>query len=255
MRFALVLLLTLFSSPGWAQGTWNAADRYYDPAAMEAARRQVQHNNGGTKHVFFEADRLEYHAADEPLFEWDAQGWVGGDLNRIWVKSEGAYLTEAEAFEDAEIQVLYGRAISTYFDLQAGIRQNLEPDSQTYAAIGIMGLAPHWFELDAALFIGEDGDTLGEFEAEYDILLTQRLILQPRIEFNLAGQSDPEHGQGSGLRDGELGLRLRYEIIREIAPYIGVSWKRKFGETADFAEAAGEDVDSTAFVAGMRIWY
>jgi len=135
------------------------------------------------------------------------------------------------------------------------VRQNLEPNSKTYAAIGIMGLAPHWFELDVAFFIGEDGDTLGEFEAEYDILLTQRLILQPRIELNLAGQSDADHGQGSGFRDGEVGLRLRYEIVREIAPYIGVSYERKFGETADFAEAAGEDVDGTSFVAGLRIWY
>jgi copper resistance protein B len=183
------------------------------------------------------------------------QGWVGGDLNRIWGKSEGAYLTDADAFEDAEVQLLYGRAISTYFDLQAGVRQNLEPESKTYGAIGIMGLAPHWFELDAAVFIGEGGDVLGEFEAEYDILLTQRLILQPRVEINLAGQSDADHGQGSGFRNGEVGLRLRYEIIREIAPYIGVSYERKFGDTADFAEAAGEDVESTSFVAGLRIWY
>ncbi len=242
---AIALLLMLLSTPAFAQG----------PAEMAAAKRELQHHNGGQKHFFFEADRLEYHVADDPLFEWDMQGWVGNDLNRIWGKSEGAYLTDADVFENAQVQLLYGRAISKYFDLQAGVRQDLEPDSDTYAAIGIMGLAPHWFELDAALFIGEHGDTLGEFEAEYDILLTQRLILQPRIELNLAGQSDPENGQGSGLRNGEIGLRLRYEIIREIAPYIGVSYEREFGETADFAEAAGEDVESTSFVAGLRIWY
>ncbi|XSG83309.1 MAG: copper resistance protein B [Methyloligella sp. ZOD6] len=241
--------LLLLSPQALAQDTWNAAE-------SDAAPKQLQKNTGGQRHVFFEADRLEYQANDNaPVFEWDVQGWVGGELNRVWVKSEGAYLTEQAVFEDAEIQVLYGRAISTYFDLQAGVRQNLEPSSDTYAAIGIMGLAPHWFELDAAIFIGEGGKTLGEFEAEYDILLTRKLILQPHIELNLAGQSDPEHGQGSGLRDGEFGLRLRYEIVREAAPYIGVSWKRKFGKTADFAEAAGEDVDSTSFVAGLRIWY
>ncbi|WP_280948723.1 copper resistance protein B [Methyloligella halotolerans] len=192
---------------------------------------------------------------DEPQFEWDMQGWVGNRLNRIWGKSEGAYLTEADAFEDAEVQLLYGRAISKYFDFQAGVRESLEPDSKTYGAIGIMGLAPDWFELDAAIFIGEHGDTIGEFEAEYDIHVTERLILQPRIELNLAGQADPEHLQGSGLRNGELGLRLRYKIVKEVAPYIGVSYARQFGETADFAEAFGEDVETTSFVAGLRIWY
>ncbi|MEG6507604.1 copper resistance protein B [Methyloligella sp. 2.7D] len=255
---AFALLALAFAAPAYAQtGTWNAADQYYDPAEMQAAKRQLQHGSGDTRHLFLMADRFEYHRDDDgsDLLVWDAEGWYGGDINRFWFKTEGTYDYADESFEYAELQYLYSRAISRYFDLQAGFRHDPAPESKGYAAFALHGLAPQWFELDASVFFGEDGLTLGYFEAEYDLFLTQRLVLQPRMELNLRSQSDPEALQGSGFTTGELGLRLRYDIVREVAPYIGVSWERKFGETADFAESAGEDVSSTAFVAGLRLWY
>lgn len=260
MRRALLFLPLagcLLASPALAEGQWHMADQYYDPAAMAAAKKQLQHHEGGQSFLFLEADRLEYQQADDSrLFVWDTQGWFGGDLNRLWLKSEGEYDIEGHAAEDAELQALYSRAVSPFFDLQAGVRQDFAPGpDRTYGAIGIQGLAPQWFEIDAAAFIGEDGDMLARFEAEYDLFLTQRLVLQPRTELNFAAQDIPETGTGAGLSTAEAGLRLRYEITREIAPYVGVAWQRSFGATADYAEAEGEDTEAVSFVAGLRLWY
>ncbi|RME61879.1 MAG: copper resistance protein B, partial [Alphaproteobacteria bacterium] len=141
-------------------------------------------------------------------------------------------------------------------DLQAGVRHDFEPDpSRTFGVIGIQGLAPYWFEIDAAAFISGDGDVSARIEAEYELLLTQRLILQPRVELNFAVQEVEELGIGSGLSIAEAGLRLRYEIDRQFAPYVGFSWNRKIGDTADFARADGEDVGALSFVAGLRMWF
>ena len=120
---------------------------------------------------------------------------------------------------------------------------------------GVQGLAPYWFEVDAAAFVSDDGDVSARLEAEYELFLTQKLILQPRAELDFAVQDVPELGIGSGLSTAEAGLRLRYEFRREFAPYIGVSWRRAFGETADFTRADGEDVESISFVAGLRLWF
>ena len=152
--------------------------------------------------------------------------------------------------------MLYSRAISPFFDLQVGLRHDVEPDpNRTFAVLGIQGLAPQWFEIDAAAFLSDDGDLSLRFEAEYDLLLTQRLVLQPRFEINAGGSDVPELQLGSGIRDTQLGLRLRYEIRREIAPYIGLSWSRLWGETADRAESIGDDSDSFGLVAGVRFWF
>lgn len=203
------------------------------------------------------ADRLEYRTNEgDDLLAWDAQGWLGGDYNKLWIKTEGEYVFEGDRFEDAEFQGLFSRAIARYWDVQAGVRQDFEPDpSRTFGVLGVQGLAPYWFDVEAAAFVSEDGDVEARIEAEYDLLFTQRLILQPRVELNFAFQDVAELGIGAGLSTAELGLRLRYEIRREIAPYIGVSWARAVGDTADFARNEGENPGKLSFVAGIRMWF
>lgn len=208
-------------------------------------------------YTFFQADRLEYQTNEgDDLLVWDVQGWAGGDYNKLWIKSEGEFLLEREQFEEAELQALYSRTFSPFFNLQAGVRHDFEPDpSRTFGVIGVQGLAPQWFEIDAAGFVSDEGDVSARLEAEYDFLITQRLIVQPRTELNFAVQDVEKLGIGSGLSTAELGLRLRYEIRREFAPYIGVSWTRLVGETEDFARDEGENVSSVSFVAGIRLWF
>lgn len=246
----------LVSSPALAQGTWNAADAYYDAERMDEVRAVVQQSHGGMRHLYLEADRLEYRSGSgEEALLWDTQAWYGGDLNRLWLKSEGEYNLDHSEFEEAEIQALYSRAVTSFFDLQAGIRQDLEPGNTTYAVVGIQGLAPYWLELDAAAFLSEDGDLTGRVEVEYELLITQRLVLQPRAELEWALEDDPSRETGAGLTEGSVGARLRYELKREVAPYVGVSWSGRLGETADLARLRGEDPDSLSLVAGIRLWF
>ena len=204
---------------------------------------------------FFLLDQLEYQDADEgSTLAWDASGWVGGDINRLWVRSEGERTNGVT--EDAELQLLYGRSVSPWWDVVAGVRQDFKPESpQTWAAFGIQGMALYDFEAEATAFIGENGQTAARLEGEYDILLTNRLILQPTAEANFYGKNDPERGVGSGLANTEVGLRLRYEIVRQFAPYIGVTWSRSYGNTADFIRDEGGDVNEARFVAGIRMWF
>jgi copper resistance protein B len=146
--------------------------------------------------------------------------------------------------------------ISPFFDLQLGVRQDLTPDAvRSHAVVGLQGLAPYWFEVDAALFLAHTGDLTARVEAEYELLLTQRLVLQPRTEVRAAFQDVEDLGVGAGLSSAELGLRLRYEITRRVAPYVGVSWHRAFGRTADTARSGGRDAGSRAVVAGLRLWH
>lgn len=201
-------------------------------------------------------DRLEYQTNEgDSLLVWDAQGWLGGDSDKFWFKTEGEQALGGD-LEEAEIQGLYSRAITSFWDLQMGVRYDFEHGpSRTYGVIGVQGLAPYWFEIDAALFVSEHGDLSARIEVEYDVLITQRLIAQPRAELNFAFQDVDELGVGSGLSTAELGLRLRYEIEREFAPYVGVSWTRSLGSTADFARDDGGNVSSVSFVAGIRLWF
>ena len=188
-------------------------------------------------------------------YRWDGEAWFGGDINRLTIKSEGEGVFR-QGIESAEVQALYSRAIGPYFNLQAGIRHDFQPSpSRTYATIGFEGLAPYWFEVEGAAFLSDKGDVLGRLEGYYDQRLTQRLVLQPRVEFNLSAQDVPENRIGSGLVDAELGLRLRSEITRQFGPYIGVSYEAKTGRTADYARADGEDPTTTSLVAGVRIWF
>lgn len=234
------------------------AEDYYDAAAMKKARAEAKRMTGGQVNSFFQLDRLENFTHDRHNgMLWEGQGWIGGDYQRLWIKTEG----EAEApriggIEDGEIQALYSRAISPMFDFQAGVRQDLKPGRRrTFGVIGFQGLAPYQFELDTALFISNEGDVSGRVEVEYELLLTQRLILQPRVEANFTVQEVPRLGLGRGLSTAELGLRLRYEVKRQFAPYVGISWLGAAGRTADFDRANGRDTSSLTVVGGLRLWF
>ena len=180
---------------------------------------------------------------------------MAGNINKVWLKTEGEYSFEENDLEEAEVQLLWSRAISRYFDLQTGVRYDFEPDGLAHAVLGVQGLAPYWFEIDGAAFLSEEGDLTASFEAEYELLLTNRLILQPRLEAGFSAQDIPERALGSGLTKLQAGLRLRYEVVREFAPYIGAEHSASFGRTADLIEAAGGGADETRFVIGIRTWY
>ena len=206
--------------------------------------------------TFFQAEQLEYRLTDgKDRLKWDAQAWVGEDYNKLWLKTEGEKVFGGDV-EQAEVQLLYSRMIAPFWDVQVGGRFDVRPQPKRgFGVLGVQGLAPYFFEVDAAAFVSHEGDLSARLKGEYELLITQKLILQPSVELNLAAQQVAKVGIGSGLTDVELGLRLRYEIVREFAPYIGVSWERKVGRTADFARADGEDVHSLAFVTGVRFWF
>jgi len=190
----------------------------------------------------------------ENPFVIEAQGWVGKDLNKLWIKADIEKV--GNDTEEVELQFLYSKAVAPYWDFQVGWRHdNLPTPRRDWLAIGFQGIAPYFFEIDTALFIGENGITNLRLEAEYEAMFTQRLVLSPEVSFDFYGKDDEKIGIGAGLGDMELGLRLRYEVTREFAPYVGVNWTKKFGQTADFAKAEGEDVDDVQLVFGVRAWF
>ena len=206
--------------------------------------------------TFVEADQLEYRVRHgDDAYSWEAQGWVGGDYDKAWFKTRGDGVVDGEV-ERAEVQLLYGRTVSAFWDLQLGVRYDRNPDpARGYVVVGIQGLAPYFFEIDAAAFVSQEGDASARIEAEYELLVTQRLIAKSVAEMDLSAQDVEDLGIGSGVSEIELGLRLRYEIVRELAPYVGVSWESKVGPTADVARRNGQDVEDVAFVAGLRVWF
>nr|WP_245654160.1 copper resistance protein B [Novosphingobium rosa] len=232
------------------------ADRQFASADMTKARRDMMSESGGKPFYQVMFNLAEYQARQgRDGYRWDGEGWFGGDINRLWLKSEGEGALR-EGIESAEVQALYSRAVGPYFNLQGGVRQDLGPfPKRTYATVGFEGLSPYMFEVEGALFLSTKGDLLGRLEGYYDQRITQRLVLQPRVEFNLAAQDVPESRLGAGLTDAELGLRLRYEIRRQFAPYVGVSYVTQTGRTADFTRAEGKDPSTTSFVAGVRAWF
>lgn len=237
-------------------GPMYAADAIFGARAMERARTILVQEHGGmrTGRVLF--DRLEWSSGDGvDAFAWDADAWYGSDYHRVWFKTEG----EAEfghGVEAAEVQLLYSRPVTPFFDLQGGLRYDIEPDGgPAYAVLGVQGLAPYWFEVDAAAFLSDDGDLTARFEAEYDKRITNDLILQPHAELELAAGDIPERGIGGGLSSVEIGLRLRYQFMPEFAPYVGVSYERSFGGTADFARARGEETEAFRALIGIRTWF
>jgi copper resistance protein B len=187
-------------------------------------------------------------------FRWDGQGWVGTDYDKLWIKSEGT-LQSNGVLDDGQQQFLYDRAITTYFDLQGGLRSDIDSrPTRNWAAFGIQGLAPYFFDLEVTSFVSGEGHLAAKLEASYDLLLTQRLILQPQIEVNLYSKADPARLVGAGFSDIDTGLRLRYEISRKFAPYLGVVYEGKFGQTASYAKRVGESTGDFRLVFGVRIW-
>ena len=239
------------------EGPRHAADSIWGAAAMAEARGALARENGGMKAGMILIERLEVRFPAEggdTGYVWDAQGWYGGDIDRFAFKTEG----EGEfggALEDAEAQALYSRAIGPFWDLQAGVRLDLEPDTRGHLVLGVQGLAPYMFHVDAAAFLSDKGDLTTRIEAEYDQKITQQLILQPRIEVEASAQDIPEREIAAGITKIEPGLRLRYEFVPEFAPYIGVEYEAKTFGTADLARAEGEDPDGIKLVVGLRAWF
>lgn len=234
----------------------HAAQAFYPAATMARARAAMIAESGGMTFSQLMLDRLEYRAHKGANgYAWEGEGWIGGDINRLAFKTEG----EGDVggpLESAELQALYSRALNPWFNVEAGVRQDFRPSPQrTYAVVGIEGLAPYWFEVGAQAFLSTKGDAHLRLEGSYDQRITQRLIAQPAVEVNIAAQDVPELGIGSGVSDIELGLRLRYEFAREFAPYVGIHWERKLGDTARYARAAGEGASATSLVMGVRFWF
>lgn len=184
----------------------------------------------------------------------DGDAYYGSDLDKLWLKAEGE--RSRGKLQDLRTEALWDRAYNTYFSTQFGVRHDFgEGPDRNWAVFGVQGLAPYWFETEAFVYLGENGRTAARFQAEYEEMLTQRLILQPKVEINLYGRDDPQRGIGSGLSDAEFGLRLRYEIRREFAPYIGIVYRQRYGRSADFGRALGESANDMQLVAGLHIWF
>ncbi|GMN01764.1 copper resistance protein B [Erythrobacter sp. MTPC3] len=238
-------------------GPEHAADALFSAAEMAAAREQLRKEQGGAVNSLFNVDRLELQSGEGPdAYAWEANAWIGGDIDKLWIKTEGEGEVKG-SLDDAEVQALWSRAIGPWFDFQAGVRYDYrpsEPDT-SHIVLGMQGLAPYLFEIDVAGFLSDEGDLTARVEAEYDLRITQQLILQPRAELNFAAQDIPELGIGAGLSSVDAGLRLRYEIVPEFAPYIGVEYQTDLGETRDFTRADGGDPDRSVFLAGVKFWF
>ncbi|QNE06829.1 copper resistance protein B (plasmid) [Croceicoccus marinus] len=233
-----------------------AADAIYGPSAMASGRHHLSLHHGGQNFFMAILNIAEVKVKNgRDAYEWGGEAWYGGDINRLVVKTEGEGEFGA-GVESAEVQALYSRAIGPYFDLQAGVRYDFEPDpSRVYATIGFEGLAPGFFDVEGALFLSDRGELMGRLEGYYDQRITQQLILQPRAELNFAAQNSEDIGVGAGLTDAEIGVRLRYDIAREFAPYIGVQYERAFDGTRDFLRAEGEATGGWNFLGGIRFWF
>lgn len=242
-------------------GPEHAADLFYAEPAMVDAREELLSEHGNIPAYRILLDRLEARMGDgADGYAWDAEAWYGGDSNKLWLTSEGEG-TFGERVEGAEVQALWSRALDPWFDLQLGVRQDFSsgPD-RTHLVAGVQGLAPYWFEVEAMAFVSNKGEVSARFEAEYDLRLTQTLILQPAAEFDIALQNSPEIGVGSGLSSAEIGARLRYELYPQtgpagLAPYIGVHYERAFGRTAGYLRGAGDEVGGWSILAGLRTWF
>ncbi|MFT3965994.1 MAG: copper resistance protein B [Sphingobium sp.] len=236
--------------------TDHAADAYYDPAEMARARKALRYEAGGMPNSKLMIDRLEWlPGPGAESYAWEVEGWTGGDIDRFAVKSkgEGAFGGKAEKIE---LQAVWFHALDPWFNLRAGVRQDLQPrPRRTHAVLAIEGLAPYWFEVEGEIFLSNKGEVKARAEASYDQRITQSLVLQPRVEMNLSAQDVPELEMGSGFTSVEAGLRLRYELTREFAPYIGLNWEQKMGRTARYARDEGEKPGALRFVAGLRLWF
>lgn len=244
------------NAPAPAAPNDHAADALFDPAEMVRSRGALRRENGAFSGSMILFDLAEYQARKGgDGYRWEGEAWFGGDIDRLLIKTEGE-VTSGRSIEDVEVEALYSRAISPFWNAQIGLRHDIVPNpSRTYAVVGVEGIAPYWFHMTGQLFLSNKGDLHARIEASYDERITQRLILQPRVEFNFAAQDVAAIGVGSGLSTFELGARLRYEIRKEFAPYIGVEWSGKTGDTARYARLAGDKPNAVNFVAGIRFWF
>jgi len=267
---SLSLILSIFLFPNKIQAKPNIIFENKENLTQEKNVTFTQHNHNQEsdfgepihdnqiyRKIMF--DQLEYQVNDsQNIFNWDVSGWLGGDYQKFVFKTEGDVSFD-DGNGEAELQLLYSKMISPYFDMQMGLRYDQlygdKGNSRGFAVIGIEGLAPYFVEIDTALFISHQGDISVRFKAEKELLLSQRLVLQPKIETNLAIQKVEEFGIGSGCNNLDLGLRLRYEFSRNFAPYIGISWHKLFGDTAKLAEEEGESSDDLKFVTGVRLMF
>lgn len=234
----------------------SAAGRFYGEEEMAREVRDLKREHGGGiyRQVIFNLAEAQIRDGRDG-YRWDGEAWIGGDINRLAIKTEGAG-DFGRPMDDAEVQLLYNRALDPYVNFQAGVRYDFKPNpSRAYTSVGFEALAPYWFDVEGTVFLSDKGEVLARAEAYYDQRITNWWVLQPRAELNFAAQDVPENGIGSGLSDIELGLRLRYELRREFAPYIGVSWDRKLGDTARFARAEGESTGGFSLVTGVRVWF
>ena len=236
--------------------TDHAADQAYGAAAMAMGLHHLQEFHGAQKMSQLLVNIAEYQfTSGRDGYQWVGQGWYGDDLDRLWFKSQGDGEVR-RGVGRAEVQALFSHAIGPYFNLQGGVRYDFKPNpSRTYATVGIEGLAPSFFDIEAAMFFSNKGELMGRVEGTIDQRITQRLILQPRVEINVAAQNSRSIGIGSGLSNAEAGLRLRYDIRREFSPYLGFQYKRAFGTTGRYLREAGERRGGWSFVTGVRTWF
>ncbi len=234
-----------FSGTGLQSNTLQGAAPFGNPVADDRVYA----------HGYF--DQLEGRFGSGSYLRWDGQTWIGTDYNRLWLKSEGRYDVNRKGMvSDGDHEALYDRPISTYFDIQAGIRVDLDSmPTRTWAALGIQGLAIDFWNLEATIYASDGGHYALRTNASYDLLLTQRLILQPQFETNWYTRTDPGRRLGSGLSDVDMGLRLRYEFTRKLAPYVGVAYQRSFGGTSSYVREDGGRVNDLRFLAGLRVWF
>jgi len=253
MSARIILAATLFTSLAAPALAETPAGNAAPILGMQPGPMQPVMDQGIFAHAIFNQLEGRWNGSN-PEFRWDGQGWIGTDYDKLWIKSEGTL--SKGALDDGQQQFLYSRAVTTYFDLQGGLRSDLDSrPTRNWAAFGVQGLAPYFFDLEVTGFVSGEGHLAGKLEASYDLLLTQRLILQPQIELNLYSKSDPARLVGAGFSDIDTGLRLRYELDRKFAPYIGVVYQGKFGQTANFARQAGESTSDVRFVFGIRTWF
>jgi copper resistance protein B len=264
MITALVINTLLITNFAFAQHdhtrhatpTKNAAEKIQEIAP---AHSMASHDmNDDPLLTYLKIDQLEWRDAQDNEFAWNTEAWIGYNTNKLWLKTEGE--KTADKTEHSEIQLLYSRSISAFWDLQTGLRVDVEPQTKKRAtnhwlALGFQGLAPYFIETDSTLFFGESGNIAWRLKLEQEWMLTQKLALVPKTELKFYGQNNRDYEQGSGLSETEIGLRLQYQIKRNIAPYIGLQTFKKHGNTAAYTRDKGEDTDDAQLAIGLHAWF
>lgn len=247
--FAVMMLLALGAARGQTHDGYRLPGGWHPPI----------HDRAINYAVLFE--KFEFRLGQEgDTGVLDAEGWVGGDYNRFWWKAEGEHDVRSPKTGEYDVQALYGRLFSPYWELQGGMRlerhySGPRRETRGHLALGLQGIAPYWFELEPTLFVSDQGDVTFGLEAAYEQLITQHWVIEPRVDLDAAFRDKPERGLGAGVNEVEFGLRLRYDITRQISPYVGVTWRRTFGKAADQRRLDRERVSETAAVVGLRAWF